>query len=204
VTGDFDAGSYARLLVGHPAAATFVADRLWARFGSSVRSRPAAVRGTDTAAVMRALFTDPAFAATRGDLVKQPVEWAVGAMRQLGVRPARLSDPQRRRLAGGLAALGQVPLRPPSVGGWPEGAAWLTTSALHARIRLADLLATAAATAVVERLGAAPPAERVDALARLLVVDRWTERTRAGLTAQAGNPRRLIAAGLVSPEYTVT
>jgi uncharacterized protein (DUF1800 family) len=128
----------------------------------------------------------------------------VGAMRQLGVRPARLPEPQRRRLIGGLANLGQVPLRPPSVGGWPAGAAWLTTSALHARIRLADLFATAAATAVVDRLGAAPAADRVDALARLLVVDRWTERTRAGLAPLAGNPRRLIAAGLISPEYTVT
>jgi uncharacterized protein (DUF1800 family) len=204
VTANFDAASYVRLLVDQPAAATFVAGRLWARFGSSQRPRPAAVRGTDTAAVVRALFTDPEFTGTRGDLVKQPVEWAVGAMRQLGIRPARLPDRERRRLVSGLANLGQVPLRPPSVGGWPHGAAWLTTSTLHARIQLADLFATAAPAAVLERLGDTPAADRVDALARLLVVDEWTGRTRAGLAPLTGNPRRLIAAGLSSPEYTVT
>jgi hypothetical protein len=75
---------------------------------------------------------------------------------------------------------------------------------LHARIRLADLFAAAAPAAVVERLGDAAAAGRVDALARLLVVDEWTERTRAGLAPLTGNPRRLIAAGLSSPEYTVT
>ena len=46
-----------------------------------------------------------------------------------------LADSQRRQLLSGLDGLGQVPLRPPSVGGWPAGAAWLTTSSLQARLR---------------------------------------------------------------------
>ena len=56
----------------------------------------------DVSALLRAVLTDPAFPATAGRLVKQPVEWAVGAMRQLGVRPGDLSTQQRRQLLGDL------------------------------------------------------------------------------------------------------
>ncbi|RAO63056.1 hypothetical protein PSN01_00667 [Micromonospora saelicesensis] len=57
---------------------------------------------------------------------------------------------------------------------------------------------------MLARLTAAPTAGRPDALARLLVVDGWGARTRAALTPLAGEPRKLLAAGLVSPEYTVS
>ncbi|RKN40977.1 DUF1800 family protein, partial [Micromonospora endolithica] len=135
---------------------------------------------------------------------KQPVEWLVGALRQLGVRPSALPEQRRRQVLAGLNAMDQVPLRPPSVGGWPAGTAWLTTSSLQARLRLATLLATVAAPAALDRLAAAPPDGRPDALARLLVVDAWSARTRAALAPLAKEPRRLLAAGLVSPEYTVS
>ena len=155
-------------------------------------------------ALLRALFADQAFAATRGQLVKQPVEWVVGALRQLGVgpatcrrqaapaarrprraRPGAAAAAERRRLAGrrGLAhhvvAAGPAPARPPR---WPR--------------RPARPLWT------VSPRGAA--GQRLDALARLLAVDAWTDRTRAALTDAAGDPRRLLTVGLVSPEYTVS
>jgi uncharacterized protein (DUF1800 family) len=208
----FDAETYADLLVRQPANAPFLAGRFWFRFASgepmpaAATARIAAAngeRGRDVTALLRALFSDPAFDATAGQLVKQPVEWAVGAMRQLGVRPSALTDQQRKQLLAGLNGLDQVPLRPPSVGGWPAGAAWLTTSSLQVRMRVAELLADRAAAPVVGRLEAAPGDGRVDALGRLLVVDAWTDRTRDVLAAAAGQPRRLLALGLVSPEYTV-
>jgi uncharacterized protein (DUF1800 family) len=203
VTAAFDAGSYAALLAGRPEAGTFVAGRLWARFAGT-GATPAVPAGADTTATLRALLTAPAFAASRGTLVRQPVEWLVGAMRQLGIRPSALPAPRRRQLLAGLDAMDQVPLRPPSVGGWPAGTAWLSTSSLQARLRLAELLAGAAAPAVLARLTAAPPAGRPDALARLLVVDAWSDRSRAALAPLAGQPGRLLVAGLVSPEYTVS
>jgi uncharacterized protein (DUF1800 family) len=113
-------------------------------------------------------------------------------MRQLGVRPSVLSEQKRKQLLAALDAMGQVPLRPPSVGGWPAGAAWLTTSSLQARARLARLLAEAATVEVPDD----------DGLARLLAVDGWSARTRAALTAARGATQRLAAA-LISPEYTV-
>jgi uncharacterized protein (DUF1800 family) len=210
-TGAYDADGFAALVAREPAGAAFLARRCWFRFASgepiadAVRDRLAAAftRNRDVDDLLRALFTDETFDGTRGQLVKQPVEWAVGALRQLGIRPSRLADQQRKQLVSGLNGLDQVPLRPPSVGGWPAGAAWLTTSSLQARLRLAELLAGRAAPAVLERLKAAPQAGRPDALARLLVVDTWTDRTRAVLTEAAGKPERLLQLGLVSPEYTV-
>jgi hypothetical protein len=46
-------------------------------------------------------------------------------------------------------------------------------------------------------------ADRVDALARLLVVDKWTDRTATVLTTAAPDPARLLALGLATPEYAV-
>jgi len=151
-----------------------------------------AAAGRDTTALLRTLVTDPDFPATRGLLVKQPVEWAIGAVRQLGI------DPARAKLPATLKALGQVPFRPPSVGGWPVGAAWLTTSSTEARLRAGQQLA-ALAPAVTDRLTGN---DRVDALADLLVIDAWTDRTRTALTG-IKDPRRLLALGLASPEYAV-
>ncbi|MEU1810537.1 DUF1800 domain-containing protein [Micromonospora aurantiaca (nom. illeg.)] len=200
----FDTGSYAALLAGRPEAARFVAERLWFRYAGTHAPAPADLAGPDTVGTLRRIFTTPAFARTRDTLVKQPVEWVVGAARQLGVRPSALPEQGRRRILAGLNALDQVPLRPSSVGGWPAGAAWLTTSSLQAKMRVADLLAQAAAPAVLARLDAAPAAGRADALARLLVVDAWSDRTRSALTPLAGQPQKLLTAGLLSPEYAVS
>jgi uncharacterized protein (DUF1800 family) len=209
-TGSFDADSYADLLVRHPAHAPFIAERLWVRYGSGAPPSAAASArlvaafgpARDVTAVLRALATDPQFAATAGQLVKQPVEWLVGAVRQLGVDVGALSGRQLNQLLGALRALGQVPFRPPSVGGWPVGAAWLTTSSTQARLRTGPALA-ALAPAAVQTLAEAAKADRVDALARLLVVDKWTDRTATVLTTAAPDPGRLLALGLATPEYAV-
>jgi uncharacterized protein (DUF1800 family) len=211
VTAGFDADALVDLLLTRSENAAFLARRFWFRFGSggemaaATGERLAAAYrdGRDITALLRAVLTDPAFPGTAGQLVKQPVEWAVGALRQLGARPAELTEQRRRQLLVLLGGLDQVPLRPPSVGGWPAGAAWLTVSSLQARMRAAEALAAWAAEPVVADLSAVASAGRPDALARVLVVDAWTPRTRAVLAAAAGQPRHLIALGLVSPEYAV-
>jgi uncharacterized protein (DUF1800 family) len=207
-TAAFDADSYAELLAAQPAHPRFLARRLWFRFASTEpipsttedRLVAAYGPGRDVSGLLKALFTDPAYPQTRGQLVKQPVEWLIGAVRQLATSPAD----SRRDVLGGLDGLGQVPLRPPSVGGWPAGAAWLTTSSLQVRLRLATSLAGAAGQATVDGLSGGTPAGRLDALARLLVVDGWTDRTRAALLDVVGEPRKLLTVGLISPEYTVS
>jgi uncharacterized protein (DUF1800 family) len=193
-TGPLDVDGYADLLVRHPAHLPFLAQRLWVRYGSDTAPAPK-VPGRDVTAMLRALVSDPAFAATRGQLVKQPVEWLIGATRQLGAGIGKQPEKQ-------LRMLGQVPLRPPSVGGWPVGPAWLTTSSTQARLRIGQQLA-ASAPAAVDEIGDAAEPDRLGALARMLVVDAWTARTADVLTAAAGDPRRLLALALATPEYAV-
>lgn len=192
-TATFDADSFADALVRHEAHVPFLAGRLWARYaGDSPPPSAVAAAGRDTTAMIRAMCRTPEFAATSGTLVKQPVEWLIGAVRQLRV-PA-----QDQQLTGVLRALGQVPFAPPSVGGWPAGAAWLTTSSTLTRLRAGQRLASLAPAATDRLTGG----DRLDVLAGLLVVDGWTDRTRAVLQ-DARDPRRLLALGLASPEYAV-
>lgn len=206
-TGPYDTDGYADLLLGHPAHPRFLASRLWFRYASSdpppagvIDRLAAAYRpGHDVRTLLQALFTDPAFPATALGLVKQPVEWAVGAMRQLGIRPATLTDAARRQLIRGITALGQTPFAPPSVGGWPAGAAWLSTSATEYRVQLGTFLASHTSQPVLDELARG----KVDALARLLVVEGFTDRTRAVLGGAGKDPKALLALGLASPEYAV-
>jgi uncharacterized protein (DUF1800 family) len=206
-TGPADADTLADLLVRHPAHVPFLARRIWARYGADDAIPPATAQrmtaaGHDVTAMLTALCTDPALPDSAGHLVKQPVEWMAGALRQLGADPGRLAAGHRRIVLGGLRALGQVPFRPPSVGGWPAGPAWLTTGSAQARLRLGQALA-ALGPAAVDELAQSPRADRIGTLGRLLVVDGWTGRTRAVLAGATGEPRRLLALGLASPEYAV-
>jgi len=189
-TGNFDADGLADILLAQPANAEFIFARLWFRYAGGKKAP--ATHHADTKSMLKAILAGDEFKQTQGQLVKQPVEWLVGAHRQLGTRPSDLPNP--------LNQLGQLPFQPPSVGGWPADAAWLTTSATQARLRAAQQLA---GKANVDRLTAVPAAQRIDALARLLVVDAFTARTTEVLKTVANDPRKLLALGLASPEYAV-
>ena len=204
VTGDLDDRSLVDLLSARPESAAFVATRLWARHGSATL-RPDTLQrlvaaygpGRDVTALLRALFLDPAFRADTSSLVAAPVEYVVGVFRALHVpvpRDGRLG----RLLLGTLNALGQVPFRPPSVGGWPGGIAWLSTAATRERLTFAGAMARKADLDAV-----AGSRDRPEAAAHLLGVDAWTDRTLAALKDAAADPVRLVTLALVSPEYLV-
>ncbi|WP_412540453.1 DUF1800 domain-containing protein [Longispora sp. K20-0274] len=182
-TRAFTAESYVDLLVDQPACGKHLADRVGQFYGATPSP------GTDIRALLASAWTHLA-----EDHVKTPVDWFVGACRQLGVRPSSLKG-------NPLAALGQIPLAPPNVGGWATGAAWLTTSAAQARLQVAGMLAEAANLSALEGLS---PGQRPDYLARTLVVDAWSDRTRAALAGVSGNPRRLVTVALSSPEYLIS
>ncbi|MBB5870687.1 uncharacterized protein (DUF1800 family) [Allocatelliglobosispora scoriae] len=210
-TGVFDVDGLAELLLAQPANAQFLAKRFWFRFASGEPASEAVIGrlvkaygpDRDITSLAQGIFTDPDFAATRGKLVKQPLEWICGAMRQLDLRPATLPEDERQQFMNGLKRIEQVPFRPPSVGGWPSGAAWLTSHSMQSRIRLTEMLSARAPKTIVDRLAAAPVAGRIDALGRLLVVDAWTDRTRKALTDVVKDSRKLLMLGLVTPEYLV-
>jgi uncharacterized protein (DUF1800 family) len=208
-TADYDADSLVDLLVRQPAHPAFLAARLWLRFGSDA-PLPASTRdtmvaaygsGRDVGAMLAAMLTDDGFAASRGQLVKQPVEWAAGALRQLGVAPA---GKVATAVLNAVGRMGQAPLRPPSVGGWPAGTAWLTTSSLQVRMKAATVVAGALPDSTMTALARGDAGAKVDAVGRMLAVDAWTGRTRAALTAVAGRPQRLVTLALISPEYAIS
>ncbi|ADP82650.1 protein of unknown function DUF1800 [Pseudofrankia inefficax] len=221
-SGNLSGEDVIALVTHSPASARWVCGRLFTRFAAPTAptANPAAAAmlaaygpTLDVGAAARAMLLSPAFLATRGQLVPQPVEYVVGVLRALGLRvaPAAADGSGRATEAGAgpgalkqkavlavLSGLGQIPFDPPSVGGWPSNAAWLTTASTQVRAKFA---AAAAAAADLSAIADEPAASRADAVAHLLSVDGWTVRTRTALAATGGNPARLVALALLSPEY---
>jgi uncharacterized protein (DUF1800 family) len=214
-TGNFDGLDTIKLVTGTDASARFVAARMWSRYARPVD--PADPIVTDLAAawsggrradtLLHAVLTHPQFAtdATRQGLVKQPVEWAVGAVRAFGLAPDAVVAGKvtvATATTRVLAALGQTPFRPPSVGGWPAQAAWLNTAADQLKLTFAQAIAAPAlATATGQALVAA--ADRPGHLAWLLGLDGWRPATAAALASVAGDPATLVTFGLTSPDYAL-
>jgi uncharacterized protein (DUF1800 family) len=204
-TGPLDAASLIDVLVNHTTSARFVAKRLWTRMVSSaapsddVLARLVAAYGPgkDIRTLVRAMAAEPAFRDEASTIVKQPVEWLVGMMRALRIRPSALSEGDQNKLMAGLRGMGQVPFMPPSVGGWPSGGAWLTTAAGLARLQIARMLT---ARAELPALSGDP----VAAVGAALGVETWSERTRAALKPLAGRPAQLTAVAVCAPEYVIS
>ncbi len=118
--------------------------------------------------------------------------WLVGAVRALDVD---LPLTARVRL-GLLLDCGQVPTAPPSVAGWPGGAAWFSTGALVARRTLASALAEAGREGALD---AAARAGDLDALADGLGRPEGFRPSTLDALAEAPADARLALA-LVSPD----
>lgn len=211
-TASFDVDSFVDLVLAQSASPKFIVARHWFRFGSAA-AIPAATQqnllnaygaGRDLSALTRALFIDPSFTGTdaRYALVKQPVEYVVGALRALRITPPMDgTSTQSRMLRSALAGLGQVPFAPPNVGGWPAGQLWLTTAAAQARIDFARWAVTAGD---ISQVADASTSSRIDAAAHLLGIDAFSQRTATALADVAADPQSLVELALLSPEYQVS
>jgi len=204
-TADLDAAGLVRVLLDQEASAPYVVARWWQLLAgpeppaAATLDRVVAAYGPnrDLGAMFGAMLTDPAYAATAGSLVASPVEWVVGAMRSLKVPT---DDDMVKKAAGAMRALGQLPLYPPNVSGWPSGQAWLSTASATTRVQTASVLARAGDLGPVE---AAAPSGRVDAVAHLLGIASFSDRTLTELRTHTNDPQRLVAMALVAPENLV-
>jgi uncharacterized protein (DUF1800 family) len=205
-TARMGAEDLATLLASRPQCPEFLAGRLWFRLVSSSAPMPAPVRarvvagfGADrrTDGALRALILDPEFVNPTHQLVKSPVEWFVGSCRSLSVTPSAIEG---GNVLHALSAMGQVPFQPPSVGGWPAGAGWLTTVAAQKRLALATRIV---ASADLRGLAAVPPGSRATYLADLLGVVAFNQTTVRVLADVSQGPERVLALALISPEYVV-
>jgi uncharacterized protein (DUF1800 family) len=214
-------------------SAHFVVAKLWSHFAYPVTPADPIVDDVvgaygpslSVAAALRAIFLHPAFRspASRGGLIKQPIEYLAGAARALGLDAhlepqhgaAAATAPSGPSTAAALStkagvdratlpalatALGQAPFNPPNVGGWGQNAYWLDTATAQLRLEAAVALARRADLTAVE---AAPANDRLAAVAQLLAIDGWGPTTTAALAPEVGHPVQLVALALIAPEYVL-
>ncbi|ACU70709.1 Protein of unknown function DUF1800 [Catenulispora acidiphila DSM 44928] len=209
-TADFDDTSFVDWILQQPGSPKFVTGRFWDRFGmpgpipADVSGRLLAAYGPNrnVTALLRALFLDPVFRGpqARNALVKQPTEYIVGVLRALRIKidAAAKDTKDSQALRTALNGLGQTPFYPPNVGGWPEGTAWLTTAAAQTRFAFAEWAVAKGDLSQVEN---SSPGQRIAAVAHLLGVDAFSDRSTAALNEVVADPKQLVTLALLAPEY---
>jgi len=189
-TGDLDGGDVVTILTTLPACHRFIATKLL-RFFSHPDPTPEEVAeiadvlestGGDIRAALFVMFLSPGFLDDRRAraLVKSPVEVLVHGMRTVGMKETPLW------VHGSLERMGQILFRPPSVKGWPDGTAWLTSAAVVERMKAARRLAK----------GAPDAADRIVDLA----LDGQAPPPLSEALAKAAGEER-VALALASPEF---
>jgi uncharacterized protein (DUF1800 family) len=118
-------------------------------------------------------------------VVEAPVPWLTRAERATG---SRLGPAVRFRA---LRELGQVPMFPPDVGGWPVHTSWLAAGTVLARARTAEAIAGATTT------------RDVAALAELLGHPPGLDPATAAALADAPSGAGRVAALLAAPRTVV-
>ena len=125
------------IVLSHPQHARFLITKLWGEFiASPIPEATLDALATaytsgryDLRPVIRGILGHPLLfeSIEEPNLVKPPVIYAAGVLRQLGV-PLR-----GNRLRQALIAMQQQPYRPPNVAGWEGGMSWLNTNTVQAR-----------------------------------------------------------------------
>ena len=141
-TGDFNGDDIIGIILRQPAAAQFVAHKFLRAFvyddpePELVNAAADLFRssGYDVRALMSSLLRSNVFYSPRAyrALVKSPLELAIGTLKILGV--SAVTTP----VDGAISAMGQIPMRPPNVAGWPGGAQWLNQSTVLARLNFVN------------------------------------------------------------------
>jgi uncharacterized protein (DUF1800 family) len=207
VSGNLDDAGFCDVVLGQPTSAPFIAGKSWLLLASDTAAPPDTLDrlvaaygpGRDLKALTKAVLMDPAFTASAGTLVNTPIEWLMGIVRTLGVSIA--DQEMVDEIYEVLAVMGQRPFRPPDVGGWPRGAVWLSTAGTLARVWAADrLVAIGDLSAVAD----VPVSARIDAVGHLIGIGSWSARSEAALRPLVGDPKRLVAAAVNTPEYLVS
>jgi uncharacterized protein (DUF1800 family) len=142
-TGRFDGNDVLDMLLERPQTAEFITTKLWKEFVSptpdmeEVHRLARIFRNSryDTSVLMRGLLTSDAFyaAENRATLVKSPVEFVVGTLKQFNIETTYL-----RPFVFAAAGLGQNVMSPPNVKGWPGGEAWINSTSLLGRKQFLD------------------------------------------------------------------
>jgi uncharacterized protein (DUF1800 family) len=199
-TGAWDGDDIVNLILDQPAAADFMATKLFTFFvhdhptAATIRRLAATFRANNYSVreLVRAIFRSPEFSSDEAyhALVKSPVEYLIGTMKLLGV------DEYLRGAPGMLQRMGMTLFNPPNVAGWDWGDDWIASATLLERLNTANVLVTQRGdnatyglnpTALLDRLRARTPADLVDGLLGLLVEGDVPAPVRAALLAYTSN-----------------
>jgi uncharacterized protein (DUF1800 family) len=144
--GRFNGHDIIDIIVRQPATARFICTRLHQFFVADDPDLDAIDRSTslflatggDIRDVLRDLFLSEPFRSpsTWFRKVKSPIELVFGLARL--THTWDLPDHRLLDLVDAASVMGQTPLNPPNVGGWPSGAGWLNGSCLLERINVAS------------------------------------------------------------------
>ncbi len=148
-SGNLDGDQIIDILLSRPETSQFIARKLWKEFVSPAPATPAEEAelerlavlfrnsGYNIAKLMNAMLSSEAFYAleNRAALIKSPVEFVVGTMKQFDIE-----TPNLRPFVLASALLGQNVFSPPNVKGWPGGEAWINSATLLGRKQLIDRL----------------------------------------------------------------
>jgi uncharacterized protein (DUF1800 family) len=150
VYGNYRDRDVVDLVLGRPAHAPFLLNKLWSEF---VAGPPDAATlndlvttynaGRQLKPVLRKILSHPQLFSSidEPNMLKPPVVYVVGVMRTLGTP---ITD---TRPLDYLSSMDQVPYFPPTVAGWEGGLSWLNTNTALARFGfVADMIANAPAS----------------------------------------------------------
>lgn len=163
-SGRFDGDAIVAILLKHPRTAETIVEKLWREF-VSLKPDPVEIKKLAAqfrtnyqikplmrAILLSAQFRDPA---SRGALIKSPVELVVGTVHLLG-----LPVPEKTQLVRMMQGLGQMPFDPPNVKGWPGGESWITTYTLLLRQQFLRRIVEATTVASMEGAMMSSPRNR--------------------------------------------
>lgn len=145
-TGNFDGDDVIDIIFSKKPCAPFIVGKLFRFFAYDdpdpylVESLAEVLRENkfEMRPVLETILTSRAFYSPQaiGTQIKSPVQLLTGTVRLLDV-----PMPNMPLVYGALSEMGQIPLMPPSVKGWPSGRAWINTSTLLMRYNAGVYLA---------------------------------------------------------------
>jgi uncharacterized protein (DUF1800 family) len=218
-TGNFDGDDIITIILAQPACPKFVASEIFSYFvyDDLEEGLPDSLGQTFAAgnlqvrALMQTILTSRAFYSSKaiGAQIKSPIQLVIGTCRLLGI-----DVPPVQMLRGPLNNMGQMPLLPPNVKGWPGGRQWINASTLFSRYNTAVFLASGKAPGNTQALQSAlsvdpgGPDKLVDAWVRRLIgrpIDSSQRDVLLDAAKTSGTPdqvaRHVVQLIVSMPEY---
>ena len=154
-TGAFGPGDVLDLVCAHPAHAPFLVSKLWDAFvptaiDAATRARLVGIyakgKGRIAPVVREVLRHDALYVKLDGpEMVKSPCVLLAGMLRGTG------APVDRRSYVSALQSMGQRPFAPPSVAGWDQGPAWMSSGSMRTRfVTVNELLKPGSVLAVAD------------------------------------------------------